>query len=86
MTKDLSYAKFIYYSDSVVCINLINDPIEKYDMIYSVLIQDIKQLLHQINVMVSHTLKEGNYCTDFMTKLEASSNIIFLMSRPPLVL
>jgi len=68
MAKDLGYAEFACYSDSLVCINLINGPIERYH-IYVVLIQDIKHLLHQINVTVSHTLREGNQCADFMAKL-----------------
>jgi len=41
MAKDLGYAEFACYSDSLVCINLINGPIERYH-IYVVLIQDIK--------------------------------------------
>jgi ribonuclease HI len=57
--KVLGYTEFACYSDSLVCINLINGPIEMYH-IYVVLIQDIKHLLHQINVTVSHTLREGN--------------------------
>jgi len=58
MAKDLGYEEFAYYYDSLVCINLINDPIERY-CIHVVLIQDIKQLLNQINVTISHTLREG---------------------------
>ena len=82
MAKDLGHAEFACYSDSLVCINLINGPIEKYH-IYVVLIQDIKYLLHQINVTVSHTLREGNQCADFMTKLGASSNIDLLLHKSP---
>jgi len=62
----------------IVCINFINGPIERYH-IYDVLIQDIKHLLHQINVTVSHTLREGNQCADFMTKFGASSDIDLLL-------
>jgi len=78
MTKYSGYAEFACYFDSLLCINLINGPIERYH-IYVVLIQDIKYLLHQINVTVSHTLKEGNQCADFMAKLGASSDVDLLL-------
>jgi ribonuclease HI len=82
MAKDLGYAEFACYSDSLVCINLINGPIERYH-IYVVLIQDIKHLLNQINVTVSHTLREGNQCADFMTKLGVSSDVDLLLHESP---
>jgi ribonuclease HI len=56
MAKDLGYVEFACYSDSLACINLINDPNERYH-IYVVLIQDIKQMFQQTNVTVSHTLR-----------------------------
>jgi len=61
MAKDLGYAEIACYSDSLGCINLINDPIERYH-IYVVLIQDIKNLLHHTNVTVSHTLRGESVC------------------------
>jgi len=57
---------------------IIYGPIERYH-IYVVIIQDIKQMLQQINVTVSHTLREGNQYADDMTKLEASSDVEFLL-------
>ena len=56
VAKDLSYAELDCYFDSLVCINLINGPMEKYH-VYAVLIQDIKALLLQSTVTVCHTLK-----------------------------
>jgi len=85
MAKDLGYAEFACYSDSLVCINLINGLIERYHM-YVVLIQDIKYLLHQINVTVSHTLREGNQCADFMAKLGVFSDFNLLLHELPLVI
>ena len=69
MAKNLSYAE--------LCINLINGLIERYHS-YAVLIQEIKQMLHQTNATVSHTLREGNHCADYMTKLGASSDVELL--------
>lgn len=45
MAKDMGYGEFSFYSDSLVCIYLINGPIERYH-IYDVLIKDIKQFVH----------------------------------------
>lgn len=52
---------------------------------YSVLIQDIKVLLEQGNVMVNHTLREENQCADFFAKLRASSDVEFLRHESPLM-
>jgi ribonuclease HI len=82
MAKDLGYAEIACHSDSIVCINLINGPIERYH-IYDVLIQDIKNLLHYTNVTVSHTLREGNQCADFIAKLGASYIDLLLHESPP---
>jgi hypothetical protein len=48
-----------------------------------VLIQDIKDLLLQSNITVSHTLREGNQSADFMAKLEASSDVGLLLREAP---
>jgi len=54
--------------------------------VYAVLIQDIKELLEQGNVMVKyHTIKEGNQCADFFAKLGASSDVEFLRHESPSV-
>jgi len=82
MAKDLGYAELACYSDSLACINLINGPIDGYH-IYDVLIQDIKQMLQQTNIMVSHTFREGNHCADYTAKLEASSDVKLLHHNVP---
>jgi len=58
-------------------------PLKGTIYIYDVLIQDIKHLLHQINMTVPHTLRERNQCSDFMTKLEASSDVDLLLHESP---
>jgi len=51
---------------------------------YAVLIQDIKDLLKQGgNVMVNHTLREGNQCEDFLGKLGVRTNVEFLCHESP---
>jgi len=63
---------------TLICVNLIQGPSMKFH-VYAVLIQEIKELISQINIIVCHTLREGNQCADFMVKLGASSNIEFLL-------
>ena len=82
MAKDLGYVEIACYSDSLACINLINGPIERYH-IYVVRIQDIKQMLQQTNATITHTLREGNYCADYMAKLETSSDVELLHHDVP---
>jgi ribonuclease HI len=81
-TQNLGFVELVCYSDSLVCINLINGSLEKYH-IHVVLIQDIKELLHQSNVTVCHTLREGNQCADFLAKLGASSDVDLLIHDSP---
>jgi len=69
IAKDLGVVEFVCYSDYLVCINLINGCREKYH-VYTVLIQDMKELLHQVNVTICHTLREGNQCADFSQSFE----------------
>lgn len=42
--------------------------------LYAVLIQDVKDLMEQSNIIVCHTLREENQCTDFLANLKASSD------------
>jgi len=51
--------------------------------VYAVLIQEIKALLSQANYLLHHTLREGNQCADFLAKLGASSDDIFLSHQFP---
>jgi hypothetical protein len=65
--------ELVCYSDSLHCISLIKDPTMNYH-VYDVLIEDIKELFSQSNTTLCHTLREGNNCADFLTKLGASSD------------
>jgi len=82
MPKNFGYVDLVCYFDSLVCINFINGPIERYH-VYVVLIQDIKDFLLQSNITVSHTLREGNQSADFMAKLGASSDVGLLLHEAP---
>jgi ribonuclease HI len=68
LAKEMGNADFVCYFDSLHCINILNDPPTRFHA-YAVLIQDIKELLEQGNVMVNHTLREGNQCAVFLSSL-----------------
>ena len=82
LAKDLNFIDLICYSDSLHCVNFIPGPSMKFH-VYAVLIQEINELLVQVNVIVCHTLRDGNQCADFMVKLGTSSNIEFLLHASP---
>lgn len=82
LAKDKGIMDLICYSDSLLCINIITDPFLKFH-VYAVLIQDIKELLEQVQATMSHTLREGNHCADFMAKLGAASNIDLVRRDSP---
>lgn len=84
LAKYMGIPDFVCYSDALHCINILNGPPMRFHA-YSVLIQDIKVLLEQGNVMVNHTLKEENQCADFFAKLRASSDVEFLRHESPLM-
>lgn len=71
------------YSDSSICINLIEIPLNKYHN-HAVLIQSIQNiLLKNTMVRVIHILHEDNQNSDFMTKFSASGNVDLLIHTPP---
>jgi len=69
----LGIDELVCYSDSLVCVNLLKDPTPRFH-VYAVLIQDVKGLMEQSDIIVCHTLREENQCSDFLAKLGASSN------------
>jgi len=70
MVRALGITDYMCYSDSLQSVSLINGPPLKFH-VYATLIQDIKDLLILSNTPVLHTLREGNYCADFLAKLGA---------------
>jgi len=83
LAKDKGIVDLMCYFDSLLCINIITEPILKFH-VYAVLIQDIKELMEQINATISYTLREGTHCANFMAKLGASSDIELVRHDSPL--
>jgi len=79
--KETTITDLVCYS--LHCINLIKGHPIKFHT-YAVLIQDIKELIDdQINVIIYHTLREGNQCAHFLAKFGASSDINLSVHAPP---
>lgn len=68
----------ICYSGSQLPVKLITGDVSKYHA-YAVFIQNIKDITASCNFTIQHTLREGNQCADFFTKLKASSDTRFLV-------
>lgn len=54
LAKSLNITDLVCYTDSLHCINLLKGPTMRYH-VYVVLIQDVKDLIRQDNVVVCHT-------------------------------
>lgn len=79
----VSYWLKIWGSKSSSAINFIKDPTFKLH-VYAVLIQDVKDMIEQSNIIVYHTLREENQCADFFARLGASSDSdLFYHVSPP---
>ncbi|PNX61255.1 ribonuclease H, partial [Trifolium pratense] len=62
------------YSDSLQAVALIRDGVSLFHK-FANEIQSIRQLLRRDwNVVVDHTLREGNACADVLAKMGASAN------------
>ncbi|GAU18899.1 hypothetical protein TSUD_228890 [Trifolium subterraneum] len=79
----LGITDFICYTDSLISCNLIQGVSSPYH-IYGVLIQNIKDSMQQSNIIICHTLREGNQCADYLAKLGASSHdALWIHDTPP---
>jgi len=79
---DMGIDELVCYSDSLLSINLITINTPMFH-IYAVLLQDIKDLLANRNFTLHHTLREGNYCADYLAKLGTSSKDVFTIHPSP---
>lgn len=62
----------ICYTNSLNVITLIREQLPPFHK-YAVIVQDIHDLLQRNwEVVIRHTLREGNQCADFMAKMGAS--------------
>jgi len=73
LAKNLEILELVCYFDFLFCVNLLKDPTSRFH-VYAVLIQDMKDLMEQSNIIVCHTLREGNQCANSLAKRGASSD------------
>jgi len=80
---DMGITDMVIYSDSLHSINLITENSSHFHA-HAVLIQDIRDVLSQGNYSLHHTLREGNFCADYLAKLGAATDApIQIHSSPP---
>lgn len=82
---DRGYRSIKCYSDSPLSIQLVTSEVNQWHY-YAALIRNIAELLSRNwNVVLAHTLREGNACADFFAKLGAngSSGWTLFDSIPP---
>jgi ribonuclease HI len=79
------YREVICYSDSLLAVSLINKGVHPFHS-FANEINKIRQLKSRAwNVLIEHTLREGNKCADVLAKIGASSNApLVVLSDPPL--
>ncbi|CAJ2657171.1 unnamed protein product [Trifolium pratense] len=72
------------YSDSATAIKLITEPVDKWHH-YAAIILTIKDIIaRDWRVRISHTLREGNACADYLAKLGARNNeVLSIIASPP---
>ncbi|XP_024629919.1 uncharacterized protein [Medicago truncatula] len=79
---DMGINDLVCYLDSLLSINLITVNTLKFHT-FAVLLQDIKDLLSNRNFTLHHTLREGNYCADFLAKMGAATDDVFKVHHSP---
>ncbi|KAK2358414.1 hypothetical protein QL285_095601 [Trifolium repens] len=81
---ELNIKELICYSDSGTAINLITEPVDEWHH-YAAILLNIKDILaRDWRVKITHTLREGNACTDFLAKFGAHNNeALSIMVTPP---
>ena len=75
---DTGIDEMVCYSDSMLSIQLLTTDTSYYHA-YTVLIQDIKDLLAARNFPIHHCLREGNQCADWLAKQGATSTEEFFI-------
>jgi ribonuclease HI len=71
---DSGYRKVICFSDSLQSVNLIRDGVSAHHRFANEIYSIRTLLAKDWNVMINHTLREGNACADVMAKMGALSN------------
>ncbi|XP_024630789.1 uncharacterized protein [Medicago truncatula] len=82
LAVQLGIEELVCYSDSMLSVKLLTEHVSNYH-VYTVLIQDIKDILATTDLSIQHCFREGNQCADFMAKLGANSNANYFSHTTP---
>ncbi|GAU31755.1 hypothetical protein TSUD_146430 [Trifolium subterraneum] len=75
---DLNAKDLWCYSDSKMAIKLITEPVDEWHH-YATMLNNIKELLNRDwRVLILHTFREGNSCTDYLAKHGANNTDVFV--------
>jgi ribonuclease HI len=74
---DLNIKDLWCYSDSVMAIKLITDPVDDWHH-YAAILNNIKDIMKRDwQVLLIHTLREGNACADYLAKQGATHTDVY---------
>lgn len=82
MVVIMGIEELVCFSDSQILVNLVSGEVSKFHA-YTVIIQDIKDIIASHNFRIFHTLREGNRCANFLAKIGATSTAPFLEHQSP---
>ncbi|PNX70246.1 ribonuclease H [Trifolium pratense] len=78
------YRKVICFSDSMQSVNLIRDGVSVHHRFANDIHSIRKLLANEWDVVINHTLREGNACADVMAKMGVmSTSLLVKIYTPP---
>lgn len=82
---NIGIRSFLCYTDSLNVISLIEDQLPQFHY-YAKVVQQLREFLRRDwDVVIKHTLREGNQCDDYLAKLGAANNdALRIHAAPPL--
>lgn len=81
---DRGYRKVLCCSDSLLSVKFINEGVSTHHRLANEILRIQKLLASDWEVILSHTLREGNACADVLAKMGASSSSsLVVVTTPP---
>lgn len=84
LASRLRYGDVICIPDSTYALSLVQQPVDVRHR-YASIIASVQELLRNTwNVVLKHSLREGNLCADFLTRMGSNSGSAYLeLDSPP---
>ena len=78
LASRLRYGDVICIPDSTYALSLVQQPVDVRHR-YASIIASVQELLRNTwNVVLKHSLREGNVCADFLTRMGSNSGFAYL--------